>query len=120
MKYQKQVNKINYKLLNEITFVETAHGGCLKQVFMNNESLMNKVTQIAFGVLKPGETCDLHNHPTMYEYFYFINGYGIYIIGDKKIRLQPGIFLEIPPKINHKLISNGTGDLEFVYWGVAI
>ncbi len=105
--------------LNNLIAQSTAHGSGTKFVFRTNEQLQNKSTQFAFGVFKPGEVCETHTHPTMFEYFFFIKGIGTYRIGDSIIDLKPNTFLEIPAGIEHSLHADKGETLEFVYWGVA-
>lgn len=107
------------KSLNKLSAIETAHGSGKKYVFRTNEQMKNSSTQIAYGVFKPGEVCETHIHPTMYEYFFFIKGVGTYIIGEQKVDLQPNTFLEIPPGVQHSLHADKGKTLEFVYWGIA-
>lgn len=97
----------------------TAHGSGTKLVFRTNEQMKNSSTQIAYGVFKPGEECESHIHPTMFEYFFFIKGFGTYVIEDESIELSPNTFLEIPPGKKHSLHADKQEQLEFVYWGVA-
>jgi mannose-6-phosphate isomerase-like protein (cupin superfamily) len=97
-----------------------AHGSGTKLVFRKNTELNNSCTQIAFGEFKPGESCELHAHKTMYEYFYFIEGRCLYEINDTQYLIEPDTFVEIPPNYKHRLINNGDVYLKFIYWGIAI
>lgn len=112
------VSKI-YSHLSELTPEPTAHGSGSKFVFLSNDELDSRQTQIAYGSFKPGEICQEHLHPTMEECFFFLKGTGIYIVGDERIELINGTFLRIPAGVRHTLIAMGTEPLEFVYWGVA-
>lgn len=107
------------KHLKNIHPVKIAHGNSKKYVFRSNEELPNSITQIAYGYFEPQNYCDKHSHPTMDEYFYFIEGEGTYFVGDEKIDIKPGLFLEIPAGTEHSLSASENGELKFVYWGVA-
>lgn len=105
--------------LSELKPQVIAHGSGTKFVFRSNEQMPNDSTQFAFGVFKPGEVCETHLHPTMFEYFFFIKGKGTYIIEDSIIDLAPNTFLEIPAGKEHSLHADKGETLEFVYWGIA-
>ena len=87
---------------------------------MSDGELQNSLTQIAYGIFKPGESCELHLHPTMFEYFYFIEGYGNYLIDNQIYEIDPNTFIEIPPDTLHQLSANENQELKFIYWGIAI
>lgn len=107
------------KDLSEILPEPTAHGSGNKYVFRSNDEMPNASTQVAFGRFRPGEVCEEHIHPTMYEYFFFISGKGTYKIEGKNYKLKPDTFLEIPAGMKHSLHADGDQELLFVYWGVA-
>lgn len=108
------------KKLSEIIPESTAHGSGKKFVFRRNDEMTNASTQIAFGHFKAGEKCEEHTHLTMFEYFFFIEGRGTYVVEGKIFHLLPNSFLEIPAGYKHSLHANEGEDLKFVYWGVAI
>ena len=105
--------------LSDLKPESTAHGSGTKFVFRSNDEMPHKSTQAAFGVFQPGETCEEHIHPTMYEYFYFISGEGTYTIDGVDYNLEPGSFLEIPAGLKHSLAADKGVVLRFVYWGIA-
>lgn len=107
------------QVLGEISPQVTAHGSGKKFVFRTNDEMPHAATQFAFGTFEPGEVCETHIHPTMYEYFYFIKGTGTYIIEEQVIDLTPQTFLEIPAGKEHSLHADKGETLEFVYWGIA-
>lgn len=108
-----------FRKLAELEPEPTAHGSGTKFVFRTNSQMPHMSTQAAFGVFKPGETCEEHQHPTMYEYFYFISGEGTYTVNGVDYHLVPGSFLEIPAGMKHSLVADKGMELRFVYWGVA-
>lgn len=105
--------------LSNITPVPTVHNSGKKYVFRTNSDLKNACTQIAYGVFEPGEICEAHTHPTMFEYFFFIKGKGSYIIDEEKYDINEHTFLEIPAGYKHSLHADKNERLEFIYWGVA-
>ena len=97
-----------------------AHGNSIKRVFLNNLDSQSDLTQLAFGIMEPGQSCEAHIHPTMEEFFFFIKGRGIYNIGGEEYPVSKDTFLRIPANVEHDLKAVGTTALEFVYFGVAI
>ncbi|WBL41233.1 cupin domain-containing protein [Algoriphagus halophytocola] len=111
----------NYSVdLQRLTSVNNAHGFGKKLVFKNNDELNNSLTQIALGVFQPGESCEEHKHPTMFEYFYFLKGEGTYRVGGENIKIYNGLLVEIPAGVLHSLHNEGLDELRFLYWGIAI
>lgn len=107
------------KKLSDIIPESTAHSSGEKFVFRKNEEMPNATTQVAFGNFKPGEVCEEHVHPTMFEYFFFISGQGTYRIEGIEYPLEPNTFLEIPAGSKHSLHADKGKSLRFVYWGIA-
>lgn len=97
----------------------TAHGQGEKFVFLKNGDSETNLTQFAYGKFQPGESCEIHSHETMEEFFYFLNGSGEYIIDGTAIPLKPEVFVRIPAKIPHALYASGDCPLEFVYFGIS-
>ena len=108
-----------YVNLNRIRPVSTAHGYGQKQVFLSNKNTENSLTQFAYGSLNAGEGCDLHKHETMEEYFFFLNGNGIYIVGEEKIIVKQDTFLRIPADVYHSLHASKDSSLKFIYFGIS-
>ena len=108
-----------FKKLSDLIPQTTTHGVGNKFVFRTNEEMTHAGTQIALGKFKPGEVCEEHIHPTMYEYFFFIDGEGTYKINNKKYHIEPNSFLEIPAGLRHSLHADKDKELCFVYWGIA-
>lgn len=105
--------------LSEIPFTDTSHGTTKKRVLLQGDELPNALTQIAHGEFQIGESCPMHHHPTMDEYFYFIRGRGTYVIGGDRFGVEPSTLVEIPAGTTHQLLADKNDVLEFVYWGVS-
>ncbi|MCK8490956.1 MULTISPECIES: cupin domain-containing protein [Spirosoma] len=97
----------------------TAHAQGVKQVFLRNNDTPSNITQVAYGHFAPTDYCDLHSHQTMEECFFFLNGTGVYFVGDQAIPLHHGVFVRIPAGVLHRLEATGDAPLEYVYFGVA-
>ncbi len=108
-----------YQPLSDILPVVTAHGAGQKFIFINNQDSQTAVTQFAYGKLLPGENCATHLHPTMEEFYYFIDGKGEYTVDNIVHDITPDTFFRIPVNTLHALKATGTQPLTFVYFGVA-
>lgn len=97
----------------------SAHGQGEKFVFLKNGDTETNLTQFAYGKFQPGESCEIHSHETMEEFFYFLKGSGQYIIDGTAIPLKTGVFLRIPARIPHALSASGDCPLEFIYFGIS-
>lgn len=58
----------------------TAHGVGEKYVFLRNQEIKSNLTQVAVGIITKVDNIELHVHPTMEEYYYFLEGSANFII----------------------------------------
>ena len=114
------MHEISFTSLKNIIPVKTAHGVGEKFVFLTSENTSTDLTQVAFGTLLPGEVCPMHVHPTMEEFFLFLNGSGKYTISNNEVLINPGTFVRIPAGVEHALEAFGDEVLQFFYFGIAV
>ena len=107
------------KKRSELEPRNTAHNVGQKFVFLKGEDTPTPVTQVAYGTLEPGEVVELHVHPTMEEYFYFVEGAATYTIDGQLYPCEAGTFIRIPANTLHGL-STGSSAAAFFYFGVAV
>jgi quercetin dioxygenase-like cupin family protein len=107
------------KKLADLEGNATAHGVGQKFVFLKGNDTPTTVTQVAYGTMEPGEVVELHVHPTMEEYFYFVEGAATYTIGGQFYSCTPGTFIRIPANTLHGLSTQDSG-AGFFYFGVAV
>jgi len=115
-------NSINEPVIRHaesISEIMTAHNSGTKKVLLSGDESGNAITQIALGKLDKGESVEPHEHSTMKEYFYFMEGTGCYIINEIKHDLSKGSFIIIPEETVHALINTGEEPLSFFYFGIA-
>ena len=114
------MGKSKYRLnLSDIAFVPITHGSAQKKVFLKNNEIETMLTQFAYSRFNPGDLCEMHNHPTMEEYFFVYKGSGTYTIGEEILILREGDFLRIPAKIEHQVNADKGQSLELIYFGIA-
>ena len=114
-----QSNEPVIRHAESISEMITAHNSGTKKVLLTGDTSGNAITQIALGKLAHGESVEPHEHATMKEYFYFLEGTGCYTINDVNHELSKGSFIIIPEKTSHALINTGEEPLVFFYFGVA-
>ena len=79
------------------------------------------VAGFSVATLHPGQSVETHQHESMHEFFYIIEGTGFFYIGNDKVPVSPGTFLHFAPQQPHGIVvpedSTG-GDLKMLLSGV--
>jgi quercetin dioxygenase-like cupin family protein len=70
------------------------------------------------GSLLRGEFVENHSHPTMEEFYFFINGNANLTINGMSHFCEKDTFIKIPKDALHSLMA--ITDIDFIYWGIAI
>ncbi len=104
--------------INEIDYEPTSHGSGRKYVLAKNINSQTNLTQVALGELNNNDVIEMHNHPTMEEFYYFLEGEAIFCIKNNEIFCEQGTFVQIPCNTEHKLTTDSK--TKFIYWGIAI
>tara|TARA_Y100000590_G_C15307600_1_gene858849 strand:- start:124 stop:438 length:315 start_codon:yes stop_codon:yes gene_type:complete len=98
---------------------EISHGNGNKRVFISNKDTKTKLTQFAWSKFTTNQSCEMHTHPTMDEYFFVLQGSGIYHIDNKKLNIKKGDFIRIPAGTPHQLhLRKHHKILELIYFGI--
>ncbi len=66
---------------------------------------------VAHVIMKKGNTSLLHKHKLFTELYYILSGRGILWLDKRRIKVDTGILVEIPPNIPHKLKNTGKSSL---------
>ena len=106
--------------LSTVEAISTAHSIGIKKVLLRKGESNSNLTQIAYGSLNPNEEVEIHRHQTMEEYFFFLEGKGVYSVDGEQVELEKGVFVRIPADTDHSMKCIGTEKLEFFYFGIAI
>lgn len=72
-----------------------------------------KVFALRIVRMEPGSHIPAHAHPWEHEQ-YILRGEGVFRIGSRKYRVRPGMFLYIPPNVEHEYWNTGSEDLVFI------
>jgi quercetin dioxygenase-like cupin family protein len=77
------------------------------------------VTQIAEALFDEPFVVAPHEHPTMYEVFYVLEGTATYTVGAQVHEAGPGDLVIVPPATRHS-IRVTTPPHRIFYWGLAV
>lgn len=97
--------------------VEPTRHGNPKQVLLR-DGILPAVTQVAVATFPDLIETELHNHPTMYEVYFVLEGSALYTIGDQCYEVSAGDFFIVPPGVTHNQKITVTPHRIF-YWGIA-
>ena len=78
-------------------------------------SLLTRELTVGISTIPPGSGLPPHSHKDSEEVIYVLSGSGEYVLGDKKVRIEPGIALLIPPGIEHKMTNDGNESLKQIW-----
>ena len=110
---------ITYLKLDDIEAIPTAHASGMKKVLSKGHADLTRLTQIAWGRLKPEEEIPMHQHADMEECFFFVKGVGMMIVNNEEFQLSENVFLIVPATAEHFLKCTGEG-LEFLCFGLQV
>jgi mannose-6-phosphate isomerase len=65
----------------------------------------HRVTRLT---INPGGRLSLQRHQRRLEHWYVIKGFGTATLGDKKVKLAPGVSVDVPVKTVHRIESTGS------------
>jgi mannose-6-phosphate isomerase-like protein (cupin superfamily) len=54
----------------------------------------------------------------MDEFYYFLEGNGVFLVGNQKLAIVPNTFVFVPSGIEHKITT--TNMIKFFYFGIAV
>ncbi len=71
---------------------------------------------LTFGLAEfPGGTlAEAHTHDTQEEILYTLSGVGAIVVGEKEVRMEPGVAVFIPPGLAHQIRVDGDEPLTVV------
>jgi oxalate decarboxylase/phosphoglucose isomerase-like protein (cupin superfamily) len=85
-------------------------GGTIKEL-IRGEKL-----HLLIGHLELGERMKLHYHTVPEEVYYVLKGSGEMILGEKRLKLKPGLAIYIPPGMYHAPINTGKEPLIIAFF----
>lgn len=89
-----------------------------KQVMVKNGEIP-QLTGFSQAVFKPGQSCEKHQHPTMYEVYFVLEGEATLIVNSKKFKAVKNDCVTIKPGEPHSAANNSDRDFVWIYFGLA-
>ncbi len=96
----------------------TSHPGAMKKVAYTSEQCESTITQIGKGQIPSGQSVEAHIHPTMEEYFYFLQGEGLITLEKESFEITLDSVVQVPANTSHAIKNTGESSLEFLFWGI--
>ncbi len=97
---------------------ETSRHGTMKSVILRG-GVLPDVTQVAVATLQESDVMEPHQHDTMYEIYYCLEGEATYHVAGEQHPVRPGDFLVVPPGAEHfQQVTKGPHKI--FYWGIAV
>ena len=91
-----------------------------KQQFVEPFEVPN-VAGFSVATLLPGQDVSSHQHESMHEFFYILEGKGVFIIDGKEESVEPGTFLHIAPHEKHRIsVPVGGAKMKILLSGVVV
>jgi mannose-6-phosphate isomerase-like protein (cupin superfamily) len=106
------------KCLENIDWKEANHYGVYKKVIFSGEEFVSKITQIAYTELVKDNIISIHQHETMEEVFFILDGICEFTINNEKVLAEEKSTIRIPPNTEHSL--HAITDCQLFYFGVSI
>jgi len=108
-----------YKIVkaNEIEWSQPAENslGALSKVLIDPQCADTKHLNFRLICYMPGSFATPHSHDDAENVFYVLQGRGIAILDGKRIPIEPGTLVFIPPKVEHEVHSTGDENLVMVF-----
>jgi len=89
-----------------------------KQVLIKNGEIP-QLTGFSQAVFKPGQACEEHRHPTMYEVYFLLEGEATLFISGREVKAAKNDCVVIEPGESHRAVNNSRQDFIWIYFGVA-
>jgi len=107
-----------YKLVktSDCPVIKVNHNAGEKQVLINNGPKCT-IPQVAIGHFGSFEKIEKHVHPTMVEYFYFLQGSCTAYINTSTLECSAGDLLVVEAGTEHAFETE-VGNVSFLYWGI--
>lgn len=88
--------------------------GALTKLLVTEESCGSKNIDFYISSYEPKAYAAMHMHEKSEEVFYFLEGEGIFMLGNTKHRVSPGTVIYVEPKTWHGIYNTGFTNLVFV------
>jgi quercetin dioxygenase-like cupin family protein len=98
--------------------VPSAHGDHIHKELLLKGGIVPGLTQVAESTVAPASAIEVHNHPTMWEFFFVLSGEAVYILDGEEFQVGPGDLFVVPPGRRHSQKTQ-TDSHTVLHWGLA-
>ena len=107
MNKRRAVHRINIK---DVRPFITSDSSQIRELLAHRNSVIRNQS-LAEARIKPGASTIRHHHKKTEEIYYITQGKGRMELGKKRFEVKAGDAIAVPPKMPHKIINKGRGDL---------
>ena len=113
------------KHLQDVPLRNTSHVNPITGVAITKKQLLDpfvvpRQTGFSLATIKVGDSVQVHSHRNMHEFFYVLEGSGVfYICNSGNTAVGPGTFVHVAPPCEHGITVNNT-DLKVLIAGVTV
>lgn len=104
---ESSIARASIQHLEKIPIRNTSHkddnGEYIKKQQFLEPFAVSRVTGFSVATLRPGQRVHRHEHENMHEFFYVLEGNGVFFVNDNKAQGYPGTFLHYPPHTAHEI-----------------
>ena len=94
-------------------YAPPAHAGTVNVRLVERD--FNGAFELVHGTVAPGGEAERHHHETEHQVIYVVDGEMTVELGeDGPVRCGPGAVVQIPPRLDHRVVSTGAGPLRVI------
>ncbi len=90
------------------------HETVFKKVLINKPHGLGEIQTMNHVYLKSGMVVEPHVHETDKEFYLFLDGSGVMVLGEERFEVGMGDFVEIPVGKTHSIDNTGIKDLVLI------
>ena len=113
------IHRLESTPIRKTSHVDRQGNPIIKQQFLEPFAIPN-VAGYSVATIRPGQDVEVHEHDSMHEFFYILEGNGIFQRGDQNIEVGPGTFLHFAPREKHGISvpQRASGDMKLLVSGI--
>ena len=96
-----------------------SHNPEIRKRVMVRKGVVPGLTNFSQSVFTPGQVCDAHAHPDMYEVYLVESGRGLIVIDGQQVPVRAGDCVVVEPGELHSMGNpDETDELRLTYFGI--
>lgn len=120
------LSKGSIQELSEIPTRNTSHidkatGKSISKQQIIDPFVIPHLAGFSVATILPGQTVDSHQHQSMHEFFFILEGKAVFVIDGRKVEVEPGTFIHVAPHEKHGIhVPASHGAMKMYVSGVTI